>query len=178
MAHGRGRGRTGAQAHRRTGAQALTILAFASAGCGALGPDCVFENRSVTLEENFGNGFRGYVALDESRDADSKDVTLRRIIWAVNGTLDEGTLTAVHLHQGQSGPQLASLPVRNTRTGVLTDGIELNPSFLSMPFDELFEIVRTQPVHVDLHTTTAPQGIILGRLEIQFDNDWFHPFCS
>jgi hypothetical protein len=105
-------------------------------------------------------------------------VTSRRIGWLVQGALDAGVVTEIHLHQGQGGPVLATLPIVNPAAGVFTSGMVLEPSFLTRPYDEFYEILRTQTIHIDLHTTTAPEGIPLGALQLEFDNDWFHPFCS
>ena len=148
------------------------------AGCGLLGPDCIEEHRNLTLEQEFGGGFRAVVTLDETRDAASDRVTSRGMGWIMQGTLDAGEVTEIHLHQGQGGPILASLPLVNPRAGVFTSGQILEPQFLTKSYDEFYAILRTQAIHVDLHTTTAPQGIPLGSLAIEFDNDWFHPFCS
>ena len=148
------------------------------AGCGLVGPDCREENRNLRLEKDFGGGFRAVIALDERRDAGSERVTRREIGWIVQGALDNGVVTAIHLHQGQNGPLLATLPIVNASGSVFTSGQVFEPDFLEMSFDEFYAILRTQPVHVDLHTTTAPQGVPLGSLSLEEDNDWFHPFCS
>ena len=151
---------------------------LALAGCGVLGPDCIEEHRSLILEQTFGGGFRAVVTLDQARNANNDIVTSRRMGWLVQGSLDAGVVTEIHLHQGQGGPILATLPIVNPSTGVFTSGMVIEPSFLSKPYDEFYELLRTQTIHVDLHTTTAPAGIPLGSLKIEADNDWFHPFCS
>ena len=156
----------------------IAVVALLLGGCGLFGPDCTEEHRSLTLEESFGGGFRAVVTLDETRNADNDIVTSRRIGWLVQGSLDAGVVTGIHLHQGQNGPILATLPIVNPGAGVFTSGMVLEPDFLTRPYDEFFEILRTQTIHVDLHTTTAPEGIPLGALQLEFDNDWFHPFCS
>ena len=155
---------------------AACVLALAA--CGVLGPDCIEEHRSLILERTFGGGFRAVVNLDKARNANNDIVTSRRMGWFVQGSLDAGVVTEIHLHQGQGGPILATLPIVNPSTGVFTSGTVIEPSFLTKPYDEFYELLRTQTIHVDLHTTTAPAGIPLGSLQIEADNDWFHPFCS
>jgi len=148
-------------------------------GCLFTGPDCIYELRNVQLETTFPEGIRVYVSLDEERDAGSDHVTSRRIFWAVTGSLGDDTLIGVHLHRGNGGPVIATLPIQNARLGiVLTDGDAFEPSFLALSYDEVFAILRVEPVYVDLHTTKHPEGRVLGKLEVTYDNPWVHPYCS
>ena len=157
---------------------ALLGIALLS-GCPFTGPDCISEYRSLTLETTFAGNLRVFVALDEERDAGSNHVTSRRLIWAVTGQLGEDVLIGVHLHRGNGGPVIADIPVQNARGGVvLTDGDVFEPPFLALSYDEFFALLRTEPVFVDLHTQAHPDGTVLGRLEVRYDNPWVHPYCS
>lgn len=148
-------------------------------GCPFTGPDCVYELRNLQLETSFAGGYRVYLALDEERDAGSDHVTSRRMIWSVTGQLPGDQLTAVHLHRGDGGPVLASLPIQNARLDlVLTDGDVTEPAFITLSYDEFYAVMKTQPILVDFHTSSHPEGIPLGRLTITYDNPWVHPYCS
>lgn len=147
--------------------------------CPFTGPDCIHEYRSVTLEETFEGGIRVYMALDEERDAGSDHVTSRRMTWAVTGQLGADAFIGVHLHRGNGGPVIATIPIQNSRGRVvLTDGDVFEPQFLTKSYDEFFAILRTQPVFVDLHTSNSPNGRPLGRLQVKYHNPWVHPYCS
>jgi hypothetical protein len=163
---------------KRLPAGLVMIGLAALPGCPFIGPDCIHESRNVQLEATFEGGIRVYLSLDEERDAGSDHVTSRRMMWAVMGTLPGDELTGARLHRGEGGPLIATLPIENGREGVLTQGDEFEPSFLTLSYDEFFAVVRTQPVFVVLETSNHPAGMALGPVPVSFDNPWVHPYCS
>jgi hypothetical protein len=143
-------------------------------GCPFTGPDCISEYRSIQLEGTFEGSLRVFLALDEERDAGSDHVTSRRLAFAVFGDL--GGVSAIRLVRGEGGPILATMPIQNARAGVLTDVDAFEPQFLTTSYDELFAVLRTQPVFVVLELPGS--SMVVGPLPVKYDNPWVHPYCS
>jgi len=108
----------------------------------------------------------------------------RSIIFAVRAvprsdpgapnSFDTQTVTAVHIHQGaagMNGPLLWSVPDAPTGDIVYSrfdyDG--------TIPWDDLWTTLETEPAYLDVHTTTFPDGQIRGALADRNLHDWYCP---
>lgn len=153
------------------------LLVGAVGGCWPTGPDCINETRNLTLEGTAADGVRYFVALDEERHHASKQVVLRRITWAVSGSTGADPVTAIHLRHGATGPILANLPV-TPGVSTISQGDAFDPGFLTVPFDEFFARLATQPIYGELITQQSPGGRSVTLVPVKFDNPWVHAYCS
>jgi hypothetical protein len=152
-----------------------TILVVAGAGCDFVNR-CTVESRAAEYrtEATSGSGV-GLAALElsQTRGAEHRDW----LLWHVRVTPWMGTPVAVLVREGRPeapGRTLFELPVLNTvpDSGVVTQVFVRTAYAGSVPFAELWDIIQSRPVTVEILFGASRQPVRLGPLLPAGSSDW------
>ena len=150
----------------------LLLVSFAAA--------CLFPQDRCgeyrDLEAFVAGSVTGSVTLTESTAADDQ------FTWTLFFTpmdLADQSVTAIHLHEDVVGPTervLYAFPPQveqeDPNSSILRiSAFETSRYSGTVPFDELFGLVRRGQTYIDVHTVAHPEGV-RGQVEVAQFTDW------
>ncbi len=143
---------------------------------GCEGERCLVQSRAIQHEaQSSGDGRvgRGFLELAETRAAENA----AWVLWHVRVTPFAGTATTVVLRQGTPqapGAVLYRFPVVNSApdSGVLTQVFVRTAYAGEVPFDQLWDLVQSQPVSFEVVFDGGVAPLRIGPLLRTGFSDW------
>jgi hypothetical protein len=171
----------------------VTILLVLLAGGCALPLDgsCIDERRSLSLEgvlqpagaAAIGNG-TAFLGLIEARNYRTKHTSEENFYWAVRASgFDRSTVSAVHVHERETGRLLFQIPIENTNgpADVITLIFSPRPhNGLVAQWSVVYELLGSGSGYLDVHAGGSSEPVLRANLSPQFANwrDFVHSSCD
>ena len=162
----------------------MSLLVIAGGCALPLDGRCLDETRNLSLVGALGSAGTATVALHEARHHRTQQTSAEEFLWSVRSSgIDRSTVSAVHVHERDTGRLLFAIPIENTNApaDVITQTFTRRPHNGAIAsWSEVYELLGAGRGYLDVHTAGSAAPLFRADLTPQNANwrDFSRASCS